>query len=156
MGMWGCRVAKLVCSGRATLACMGLGPSLTSVLMSPCPKITCVWVHQRSGHPLVLALTLGARTLTGSGAGSPSQGRSCTPLPLSPALSQSFADHSPPHPLPAPGGCPWCHKTGVPGKLPVSGSARVPATLWPQRAAPGAVRSGIRGWVQGDVAPGWE
>lgn len=89
----------------------------------------------------------GSKMLTGSGAGSPSRGRSCTRLPPSPALSQSFADHSPPHPLPAPGGCPWCHKTGVPGKLPVSGSARAPAVLWPQRAAPGAVRSGIRSWM---------
>lgn len=134
---------------------------LKSVLLSLCPvsKVAPTSAGKVPSYPpahpplsaqLVLALV--ARMLTGSGPGPPSQGHSCTLSPLSPALSRSSAAPCPPHRLLAPGGCPWCHRTGVLGRQPVSGSARAPAGQWPQKAAQkgGGVRAqGSKvGWPQ--------
>lgn len=106
-------------------------------------------------RPLLSALSPAAGLLTGSGAGSPARGPSCTRPPPSPAPSRSSAGPRPPHPRPAPGGCPWCRRTGVPGRLLASGSAQAPAGLWPRRAAPGdSGGSGTRGWAQGGASPG--
>lgn len=108
-------------------------------------------------RPLLSALSPAAGLLTGSGAGSPAQGPSCTRPPPSPAPSRSSAGPRPPHPRPAPGGCPWCRRTGVPGRPPASGSAQAPAGPWPQRAAPGdSGGQGPGAGPKGTHPPGWE
>lgn len=103
-------------TGRASrhLPCSGVSPSHQSchpLALSarwPPPMLGRLLPAPPAHPPLsaqpVLAPVAGM--LTGSGPGSPSRGRSCTRPPLSPALSRSSAAPRPPHPPPAPGGCP--------------------------------------------------